>query len=105
MPPSSDCEEWQLPLAFGETVMTLAKHINPRYNSSVLFSDIADTIDGGEDATDAQRAASLLGRCGAQGGMAGVKFDAKNPAYNTDAYIKSRATPNHVLIKIVHSPL
>lgn len=94
-----------MPLAFGETVMTLAKHINPRYNSSVLFADIADTIDGGADATEAQRAASLLGQCGGGGGMAGVKFDKANPAYNTDAYKRSRATPDHVLVKIVHSPL
>lgn len=105
MPPANDCEEWQLPLAFGETVLSLAKHINPRINSSVLFEDMADTIDGGVNPTPESLAGSLLGACGADGGMVGVRVNASNPAYSTPQYVSSGATAGGVIIKIVHSPL
>ncbi|TGJ81709.1 hypothetical protein E0Z10_g7045 [Xylaria hypoxylon] len=105
MPPANDCEEWQLPLAFGETVLSLAKHINPRINSSVLFEDTANTIDGGANPTAESFANSLLGACGTDGGMIGVYVNASNPAYLTPRYVSSRATPGGVIIKIVHSLL
>ncbi|KAI0509521.1 hypothetical protein F5B22DRAFT_648947 [Xylaria bambusicola] len=104
MPPSNDCEEWQLPLAFGETVLSLAKHISPRINSSVLFEDMANTIDGGANPTPTSFANSLLGACGGDGGMVGVYVNASNPAYLTPQYISSGAMPGGIVIKIVHSP-
>lgn len=104
VPSGVDCEEWQLPVSFGGTVMSLAKHINPRINSSVLYTDIADAIDGGEDATEEQKQASLLG-CGKNGGMFGVVTDATNPAYNTQEYKDSKAQPSGILIKLVRAPI
>lgn len=64
-----NCAEWSL-YTHG-TVLATARHINSTANSSVLFADIANTIDGGVGATDAQKAASLLG-CGTDGGSVGV---------------------------------
>ncbi|SPO07081.1 uncharacterized protein DNG_09775 [Cephalotrichum gorgonifer] len=34
--PTSNCEEWTIDVPGAGTVLTLAKHINPRVNSSVL---------------------------------------------------------------------
>ncbi|KAG8161994.1 hypothetical protein KVR01_007759 [Diaporthe batatas] len=104
MPPSNDCDEWQLPLAFGDSVMSLAKHINPRVNSSVLYEDIANAIDGGVDPTAESLAASLLGACGANGGMVGVKANLSNPAYSSASYVVGKGKPEAILVKIVHTP-
>lgn len=104
MPPEFDCSEWTLPLFGAGTVLALAKHINPRTNSSVTYYDLARTFDGGEDATDAQRAASLLGACGANGGQLQVTVDNTNPAYNTPEYQASGAKPENIIVKLVRDP-
>ncbi|KAJ3495555.1 hypothetical protein NLG97_g3308 [Lecanicillium saksenae] len=97
---TADCAEWSL-YSRG-TVLALIKHINPNVNSSVLYEDIATTIDGGEKATPAQQAASLIG-CMTDGGSEGVLVNTTNPAYSTDEYKTAGYTPDGVLIKIVHS--
>jgi hypothetical protein len=96
-----ECAEWSLYVS--GTVMALAKHINPKVNSTVLFEDIANTIDGGETATDAQKKASLTG-CGQNGGSVGVLVNKANPYYATDAFKKSGATTDGLIIKIVKAP-
>ncbi len=93
-------QEWSL-YSHG-TVLATARHINSTASSSVLFADIANTIDGGVGATDAQKAAALIG-CGTAGGSLGVVYDASNPQYNTAAYIANGYTPSGLLIKIVWS--
>ncbi|KAI1179406.1 hypothetical protein F4777DRAFT_474805 [Nemania sp. FL0916] len=74
MPASAthDCAEWTL-FAYG-SALALAKHIDDRHDSSVLFTDIANTIDGGVDATGAQKAAALIS-CGSSGGSVGVQVN------------------------------
>ena len=104
MPPGFDCEEWGLPLFGTGTVLGLAKHINPRTNSSVTYTDIAATFDGGEDATEAERAASLLGACGTNGGQVKVAVNPDDPAYKAKEYIDSGAKPQDIIIKIVRDP-
>ena len=84
------------------TVLATARHIDRTANSSALFADIANTIDGGVNATDAQKAAALIG-CGTAGGSLGVLYNASNPQYNTAAYIANSYTPSGLLIKIVWS--
>ena len=97
-----DCDEWMLPVEGAGTVLALAKHISPRINSSVLYTDIAATIDGGgEQASDQDRKESLLGACGMHGGMVGVKANMSNPAYNSAEYKNSKAKPEGIIIKIV----
>ncbi|KAI0377232.1 hypothetical protein F5Y04DRAFT_264927 [Hypomontagnella monticulosa] len=87
-----DCQEWQLPVPAAGSVLPLAKHINPRINSTVLYTDMADTIEK-----------TLLG-CGTNGGMVGVTADATNPAYNTDEYKATKAKPEGIIIKLVKAP-
>lgn len=87
-----DCQEWQLPVPSAGTVLPLAKHINPRINSSVLYTDMADTIEN-----------ALLG-CDTNGGMVGVVTDPTNAAYNTEEYKATKAKPEGVLIKLVKAP-
>ncbi|KAL7624111.1 hypothetical protein AAE478_005668 [Parahypoxylon ruwenzoriense] len=103
MPAASDCAEWALPVDGAGTVLALAKHVNPVITSSVLYEDLASTIDGGPDATEAQQQAALLG-CATNGGQMGVKFDASNPAYNTDEYKSTKARPDGIIIKLVRAP-
>jgi hypothetical protein len=105
MSPEFDCGEWTLPLFGAATVLGLAKHINPRTRSSVTYYDLARTIDGGENATPEQRAASLLGACGTNGGQLGVIVDLTNPAYSTPEYIASGAKPQDIIIKLVRDPM
>ena len=99
MPSGVACEEWAIEVPGAGTVLALAKHINPRTLSSVLLTDIADTIDGG---TDTKKAKSLLD-CGTAGGWQGVVTNATNPAYNTATYKASKAKPQDIIIKIVHA--
>lgn len=97
MPSGLECQEWAIEIPGAGTVLALAKHINPRTLSSVLLTDIANTIDGGENKN---KAGSLLG-CGTGGGMMGVVTNATNPAYLTATYKASKAKPQDIIIKIV----
>ncbi|CZT12304.1 hypothetical protein WAI453_001701 [Rhynchosporium graminicola] len=94
------CAEWTL--YNSGTVIALAQHINTTADSSVLYADIANTIDGGASPTQEQREASLMG-CRTSGGAVGVKYDAANPAYHTAAYLAKGYTPGGISIKIVSS--
>uniref|UniRef100_L2GCD3 Secreted protein n=1 Tax=Colletotrichum fructicola (strain Nara gc5) TaxID=1213859 RepID=L2GCD3_COLFN len=94
-----DCGEW-LVYAHG-TAQAFAKHINNTVNSSVLFADIATTIDGGVGASEAQIATSLLG-CGTDGGSLGVLVNTANPTYSGSTYPAGYVTDG-IIIKIVAS--
>lgn len=104
MPSEFDCSEWTIPVVAAGTVLALAKHINPRTDSGITYYDLARTIDGGEDATAEQRAASLLGGCGANGGQLGVIVDSTNAAYKTPDYISSGMKPADIIVKLVRDP-
>lgn len=95
-----NCAEWTL-YAHG-TVLATAKHLNSTFNSSVLFSDIANTIDGGSGATAAQQADAIIG-CAAAGGSLGVVYNASNPQYLAAAYLADDYTPAGIVVKIVSS--
>ncbi|KAL2872836.1 uncharacterized protein BJX67DRAFT_376620 [Aspergillus lucknowensis] len=94
-----DCGEW---LLYGHgTAQAFAKHLNNTIDSSVLFADIATTIDGGADADESQQAAALVG-CGTDGGSLGVLVNAANPTYSGETYPAGYTTEG-ILIKIVAS--
>lgn len=95
-----DCPEWSL-YSHGSVLIT-AKHLNSAVNSSVLYADIATTIDGGSAATAAQQAAALIG-CGTDGGSEGVLVNTTNPAYNTSTYLAAGYTSQGILVKVVAS--
>ncbi|KAF6819237.1 hypothetical protein CPLU01_13086 [Colletotrichum plurivorum] len=103
MPGGFTCQEWGIEVPGAGTVLPLAKQTGPRVTPSVLYADIANTIDGGADATPEQRAESLIG-CAASGGQVGIKTDPKNPYYNTDSYKASGAKPTGLVIKVVRAP-
>ncbi|KAF7551807.1 hypothetical protein G7Z17_g4753 [Cylindrodendrum hubeiense] len=91
-----NCAEWQL---FNQkSVLALAKHIGSDKDSSVLFEDIANTIDGGEQHDEVGPA---LIQCLAAGGSAGVIFNASETGYNTDDYIENGYTPEGILVKLI----
>ncbi|KAF2663357.1 hypothetical protein BT63DRAFT_125528 [Microthyrium microscopicum] len=92
-----DCGEWTI-YARNSAVAT-AKHIDNSVNSSVLFADIANTIDGGAKATPEQQAAALIS-CGTSGGSLGVLVNASNPAYTASTY-PTGFKPSGILVKIV----
>jgi hypothetical protein len=94
-----DCGEWSL--YSHRTAMAVAKHVNNTVNSSVLFADIARTIDGGRNATPAQKSAALIG-CLTSGGSLGVQVNASAPAYSAASYPKGYVKEG-IVIKIVWS--
>ncbi|KAK1763698.1 hypothetical protein QBC33DRAFT_518393 [Phialemonium atrogriseum] len=95
-----NCDEWTLYAR--NSVTALAKHIDNKVDSSVLFEDIANTIDGGPSATDAQKQAAIIG-CLSNGGSLGVVFNATNPAYTSTTYTAEGYTPDGIMVKIVNS--
>lgn len=95
------CEEWSIQRE--ATVLILVKHTSARLSSTVLALDIANTLDGGENATDEERAKSLLG-CETNGGQMGLVFDASNPAYTGETYKSWKTTPSGLIIKVVRAP-
>ncbi|KAK4444322.1 hypothetical protein QBC34DRAFT_487857 [Podospora aff. communis PSN243] len=102
-PTLDECDEWTLYEPFG-TVWVLAKHTSNRVNSSVSYDEMANTIDGGVDATEEQRKNSILG-CGTGGGQLVVQINASNPVYKTEAYKTTTGVPRDILIKVVSSKL
>ncbi|KAI4868243.1 hypothetical protein F4820DRAFT_154645 [Hypoxylon rubiginosum] len=92
-----DCGEWTI-YAHG-SAQAIAKHIDNTVNTSVLFADIANTIDGGTGATPAQQAGALIG-CGTNGGSYGVVYNASNAAYSASTY-PAGYTPAGILVKVV----
>ncbi|KAH7416782.1 hypothetical protein BKA64DRAFT_739380 [Cadophora sp. MPI-SDFR-AT-0126] len=93
-----NCAEWSV-YSQGSVLIT-AKHIDNTKNTSVLFADIANTIDGGEFPTEASKAAALIG-CGTDGGSLGTLINSTNTAYNTTVYRNSGYSPSGILIKLV----
>lgn len=96
-----DCAEWTLYAR--KSALAVAKHIDSSKSSSVLFEDIATTIDGGPSATEPQKQAAVVG-CLAAGGSLGVKVNTANPAYHTDKYTKAGYSWDGILIKVVGNP-
>lgn len=92
------CDEWTLYQR--GTVLATAKHLDDTANSAVLFEDIATTIDGGERATDADKAKAIVG-CLTDGGSLGVLVNSTHPAYKSATYVSNGYTPEGILIKIV----
>lgn len=105
MDAEQQCSEWPVELGgAGGSVRLLAKHVDCGVKSSVLYRDLARTIDGGGDsATSDQKAASLMGACGRRGGMVEVATDVENSAYNTLRYYSSGAKPWGIVLKVVKS--
>lgn len=83
----------------GGSLLTLAKHIDARIKSSILYEDLATAIDGGKDAKDAG-AKEPLG-CGKNGGQMGVTTNLTNPLYSTKAYKDSGAKSEGIIMKLV----
>lgn len=77
-----------------------AKHLDMAHNASVLFEDIATTLDGGEKADAATASLALFG-CGTDGGSLGVAVNSTNSAYTSGAYKALSAVPSGILIKVV----
>lgn len=95
---SADCGEWSL-YTHG-TVQATAKHLDMKTNDSVLYEDIATTLDGGPEANATAAAASLLG-CGTDGGSMGVLANTSNQVYASKVYKELSAVPEGIFIKVV----
>ena len=96
-----DCGEWTIYTR--GTVRVAAKHIDPSVNSSVLYEDIANTIDGGAAGNaDEVKKPSILD-CGMDGGAFGVQANTASPAYSSDAFVAANYTASGIIIKIVHN--
>lgn len=67
------------------------------YDSSVLFEEIANTIDGGVGFIKRQG----LWECGQDGGSYGVQVNTTAAAYTTPAYIAAGYKPSGIIVKIV----
>lgn len=90
-----DCGEWLLYAR--NSAAAVAKKINMTYDSSVLFEDVATTIDGGTGPI------KLTGihRCQTDGGSYGVRVNATNPAYSLPTYVDAGYVADGIIIKVV----
>lgn len=91
---AAGCAEWLL-YSHG-TAAAYAKKVDLTYDSSVLFEEIANTIDGGKTTT----AENLLS-CDYAGGSLGVKTNATAKAYTSKSYVANGYKPAGLLIKVV----
>ncbi len=99
------CEEWSLYVIAASTnatanVLVLAKHINALVNTTVLYEDLANAIDGGVNANATQVANSLLG-CGNHGGSVAVVADLTRPEYNGTTFASTYSTTKGIIVKLV----
>jgi len=85
-------------------ILVLAKHISPSIKSSVLYEDIATTIDGGGLLARSEDLMNSLLGCGRGGGMVGFRVNTTNPLYESEEYKSLNAKPEGILIKIVRNP-
>ncbi|PHH83255.1 hypothetical protein CDD82_2675 [Ophiocordyceps australis] len=92
-----DCAEWTI--FTYHTVLVLAKHVFTGIDSSVLFEDIAKTIDGGSQVSDDMHK-GILG-CSGSGGARSVLVNQGNPSYHSEEYRKAGYSPDGILIKVV----
>jgi hypothetical protein len=95
MPASgSTCEEWAVSVPGAGTVLVLAKHTTPFVATSVLYEDLASTID----------AIGGLLECSENGGQMPVKANKTNSVYNSAECKATKARPDGVTIKLVWDP-
>jgi hypothetical protein len=92
------CGEWSV--YSRRSALVTIKHIDDTVDSSVLFEDIAATIDGGENATPEQRQKALIG-CGTAGGAFAVQANLSNPAYLAASYVAAGYKTSGLLVKVV----
>ncbi|KAJ1334006.1 hypothetical protein MN608_04004 [Microdochium nivale] len=90
-------------LGVGDPFAKGAKHVSPSVKSAVLYEGIANTISDNEEASDAQRAAALLG-CAAHGEQMGVVVNKQNPAYPLTDFKNSKVKGDDIVIKLAKVP-
>ena len=99
-----DCGEWTIYTY--QSVLVAAKLMQRRQNALVWYGDVADAIDGGgERATAAQRSASILGRCGVDGGSKEVNATLAHEAYKPwkFEYESGSKISTDIVIKVVEN--
>ena len=96
---ADNCAEWQVTTK-GSTLV-LAKLVGDQ-DAEVTFNDIANTIDGGTNATPDQQQQALYG-CGTAGGQMGVQVNASDPNYSSPGFVNGGFTNQGIIIKIVHN--
>lgn len=73
-------------------------------NAAVTFSDIANTIDGGDAGGPEGAIAQSLMNCGTAGGQMGVIVNSTDPLYASEEFVEGGFTHSGIIIKLVHSP-
>ena len=84
------------------TVRVVAKHFNFTHATAVLWEDVADAIDGGEEPTAAQREHAVLG-CGWKGGQVGVNASQARMEYHTQEFLARGASTHGIVVMLVSS--
>ena len=95
MPASgSACQEWAISVPGAGTVLALAKHTTPFVATSVLYADIAATID----------AVGGLLECQENGGQMPAIVNKTNLVYTLAEYKATKARSDGITIKLVRDP-
>ncbi|ATY60552.1 hypothetical protein A9K55_005455 [Cordyceps militaris] len=97
---ADNCAEWQVTTK-GKT-WALAKLVGDD-SAAVTFNDIANTIDPGAKAADADKEKALV-KCGTAGGQMGVLVNITDPLYQSKEFLDGGYTNQGLVIKLVHSP-
>lgn len=97
---ADNCAEWQVHTA--GTVMVLAKLVGDQ-DASIAFNDIANTLDGGPNASEEEKAASLLG-CNTAGGQMAARVNSTEILYQSSEFTKGNFVNSGMIIKVVRKP-
>lgn len=92
------CSEAAVAKTYGDVQISF-KHIDYSKNSSVLYDDIAHTLDGGPRATADQRKNSLLG-CGTNGGSMAVITNSSRIEYSAPEFTSGLKVNTGIEVKV-----
>ncbi|KAH8879054.1 hypothetical protein GQ53DRAFT_672898, partial [Thozetella sp. PMI_491] len=95
------CDEW--PVLTTGSVLVLAKHTIDAVNANVFLEDMANTIDGGVNASNTSKKNAII-YYDEHGGQFVVQANTSNPAYQTETYKASGNKPQDILMTIVKGP-
>ncbi|GAB0138068.1 hypothetical protein EsDP_00006314 [Epichloe bromicola] len=94
--------EWPIDIPDPASVIVMAEQVNASITSATSLLDIANAIDGGENASEDEKKAALIG-CGEHGGQMVVVLDDTFNRYNDNIFKNQDAEPDDCIVKLIRN--